>query len=481
MNAPYSCICKNNGLFENSSCHPQARQLQFCDANCLTCMRGVCVLCADLTYYPLGNKCFLCPDGSSSNNDGATCSTCHDSDCKICSGNGDKDCTLCRTLSLQDGKCACDPGYYKEEDSCVNCDPSCATCSGDGTNNCTSCLGPYSPSELNSCSCLTNEFEIQTDPLVCGQCHTSCLTCADSDMDSCLTCKDPEIPDIGNKRACSCLENQYISSKDPFTCNSCHISCKGCIDETSCISCENPKILQDNSCVCPGGYALVDNECVECDKGCSKCNKQPYNCTNCITPYVLYETLCICPENKNCGGSTNEPDQEYLKLTDKFENDLISLIFSEDLVSPLDSSNLGVKTISGIEILTSFELRTISGSQYQISIRFDPKYFSVKADLRLTFIDPIYSIRGLRLETYVYTYSITDHDYSPDTVASEILSKLSTANSRKSIPPASISASVANSFYAKDISFMWTYVNVAQILALMPLQNIKIPSNIKKI
>lgn len=76
-----------------------------------------------------------------------------------------------------------------------------------------------------------------------------------------------------------------------FRCAACHVSCETCRGSNSsqCVSCADGHFWHDGSCIrdCPAHhYAdLQQRECIECQPGCSECNKT--TCISCLDDWQI--------------------------------------------------------------------------------------------------------------------------------------------------------------------------------------------------
>jgi hypothetical protein len=156
--------------------------------------------------------------------------------------------------------CLCSGLTYVDatQTSCLGCSSiimDCNLCDDTLPTTCLTCMTGYSPSAdgLNCIAC----------PLNCGDCSTSttCNTCnlgyswngTDCDCGtpclSCLALTSGACSACTNATVCSgCAAGWYLAGS---TCTSCMPECQACGDGSSCLSCNNPFILNLlRQCVC---------------------------------------------------------------------------------------------------------------------------------------------------------------------------------------------------------------------------------------
>ncbi|KAL4494456.1 hypothetical protein ABPG72_019866 [Tetrahymena utriculariae] len=137
---------------------------------------------------------------------------------------------------------------------------------------------------------------------VIQQCILPCQTCLDSDFSLCLSCNNPSYHVVNSKFQCVCQENQYMVSN--YSCLNCDQSCKTCSDSTTCLTCQQGKVLYQNLCQdkCPDEYFLdSENKCQKCPNNCDQFD-QSGKCSKCQVNFYL-------DPNKKCVSSC--PDQYY--------------------------------------------------------------------------------------------------------------------------------------------------------------------------
>ena len=127
-------------------CHP-------CAYPCASCYTDIntCLTCAGGNHIFSQNSC-TCPSGTFDN--GTTgCDSC-DQKCLECSGSTETNCTACKlNMSLVNGECKSDKGFFWNGISSEPCSSKCLACSGTSTQ-CSECSSNYILSEIdNSCTC----------------------------------------------------------------------------------------------------------------------------------------------------------------------------------------------------------------------------------------------------------------------------------------------------------------------------------------
>jgi len=300
-----------------------------------------------------------------------------------CTGGSSKNCINCpKWLFLYDStQCVsdCPNGTYTDitNKKCIRCELPCGNCESNST--CLDCKIPYFGyyNDVNlTCvlKCPEGYFE-NLEYRKCEKCHYSCINCTGPLNTQCLSCNS----NLGYYKApnneknepsiCyqfNCIAGYYSEEKFDFdfdfdnrapikNCLPCHSSCKTCIagDKYSCTSCNNGRIphintttnlMQCISCqeINPGFYTNINGKCaeicgdgvnlgqVECDDG----NRE--NNDGC-------SSNCIIEMGYKCEKGINLPDLCYdttpprLYLSVLYGNN-IQLEFSE-LTFPVISSN----------------------------------------------------------------------------------------------------------------------------------------------
>ncbi|CAD8125277.1 unnamed protein product [Paramecium sonneborni] len=357
------CIaCKPlNALNKDGSCQPIT-----CNKNCQTCLDtnpNFCTTCnlsenrkLDVIY----GTCFcLSPYGIYID----ICKPCKEGYCNECEPFDFSQCTSCKPESnriLFDKKCFCQPGSYdpgNQDQVCLFCDQSCLTCSGPSNLQCTQCLDESISNRIffdNSCLCKLGYADYKIKESKCGKCHPRCRTCfqaADettnqncltcfpgenqcqdnygegndasniclpchytcgrcfnSEHTGCIFCLDSSNRYLQTSGECLCKPSYYDDQTNNIQCETCHYSCKECIDspeKDACIKCPESRVSSDPSagqfqCICESSHNFDDGFqilCQQCHYSCLTCNG-PFssNCLTCDTTYrQLDYSTCICP------------------------------------------------------------------------------------------------------------------------------------------------------------------------------------------
>lgn len=239
--------------------------------------------------------------------DGTWCRPCpEDLNCKTCQlENGIVKCTSCKDyMTIRDGVCSCQPGYYDGGYQCNSCNiQNCDKCKAD--QQCDKCMDGFYKSGKE-----------------CLPCDNTCATC--TGPGSCSTCKLT----YGQKCVSSCPSKTFQSEN---TCIDCDQSCKECNGpyKYNCVKCE--KYLYKNQCYSdcsylPGQFEL-NNACEKCNESCQSCSGNMNNCLSCNNNNYFYKNKCysncnflpnlytlssqfkcgLCNEScKTCDGPTNE-------------------------------------------------------------------------------------------------------------------------------------------------------------------------------
>ncbi|EAS02237.2 transmembrane protein, putative (macronuclear) [Tetrahymena thermophila SB210] len=231
-----------------------------------------------------------------------------DISCRTCDSIVNTKCLTCyNDRFLQANSCVlqCDPGYYKQGQSCIKCTNNCATCNSD--TFCLTCqtgylFVPASNQCVQSCGSLQSYYQYQQQ---CLPCDSKCYTCTDSQ--TCQSCNSNYYFVVGQNKCvdqagCNLLglytkANQCVQCESP--CATCQTTYNSC---TSCLT-GQPKIyLQGTQCQAkcnPGYYSDGGNKCQQCDGLCTTCTDQSRNCQSCISTAGFYQNKCYstCPSN----------------------------------------------------------------------------------------------------------------------------------------------------------------------------------------
>ena len=274
-------------------------------------------------YIPSTYDCVTsCPDGTyADTNDNNTCKPC-DNTCKTCSNNNSKHCTSCDStshlylLDTKDNRCvsSCPDGTLLNAiniHECIACDSSCKTCTQQ-PSQCTSCNDnsyyiDNTCISLSQCKAITNKYA-NTNTNTCDNCIEHCVTCGNT-YNECNTCEDNYVLYKGQCfiKETQCSDGMYLN--DINICEQCdnNISgskCKTCYrTSTTCTSCLDGFVLEDNKCVktCSYGYYLSDNglQCNKCIDNCARCSNGN-ECITCNNNYVLYSDSSSCISETYC-------------------------------------------------------------------------------------------------------------------------------------------------------------------------------------
>lgn len=339
-----------------------------CELPCTACSttQPVCTTCGD-GYTLTDGKCIVpncvrmnglqcaeCSTGLEPSISGLVCISC-DSPCATCV-TGTQECATCiagynldgtacvmpNCLTMNGQLCGvCVKGYYLANDalSCIACQSPCSSCMETATH-CTECPPGYRLNTiLNTCvidkcdktsetgdKCVncTEGFFVSESGTTCIQCSTQCKACSQSanlctkcntgytlESNSCLLSNCAQ---VDGDRCTKCSEGYFIT--DTFKCEKCGTQCKECQGTaTTCISCEQPYILQGGSCSisnciqianmlcdkCADGYYVTADKkrCLACDLSCKTCAASGPACTICADGYVLDSATSVCYKD-NC-------------------------------------------------------------------------------------------------------------------------------------------------------------------------------------
>ncbi|CAD8213212.1 unnamed protein product [Paramecium pentaurelia] len=239
--------------------------------NCSACLSG---------YYLVGQNCNQCPTSD--------CSLCR-LPCQVCVINS-SDCQTCNDLANQEGvTCQCKPGYIMNTSNyfCDQCQFPCVTCQTT-VNYCLTCAATYTiDSSTHTCSCLTNQYEVNGTPKTCQNCTSPCSTCTQSatNCGSCVTGLNRNL----QTNQCVCDDGYYENT----TCQPCQQPCINCISLSVCTSCKDPTYQSGSSCICQQTYFMNDSYmCQNCVAPCQNCSSELL-CESCIQNYYISGNNCL--------------------------------------------------------------------------------------------------------------------------------------------------------------------------------------------
>ena len=138
----------------------------------------------------------------------------------------------------------------------------------------------------------------------CVKCHSSCRTCLSEKI--CLTCNRTYVLVLGECLPCQtpCItcnktQNHCLSCKSSNMFNEVDFNCnKLCSTNTGCKNCD---IYSGRCYVCKDGYELADGLCQATNCGipnCTLCNVDGKTCKRCATGYSLTEGKCVVCSTK---------------------------------------------------------------------------------------------------------------------------------------------------------------------------------------
>ena len=287
--------CPNNYTIVNNKCIK-------CSNNCLECYPNkpnICTSC--INGYLLNGKCLeTCPKGFYASDNNMNCLKC-DEKCSKCLSQDN--CIECKPeFYLHNGSCIndCPKSMYSNLGKCFSCNiDNCDNCylSSPNTTVCSDCSKNfylYNNLCLNYCPKETYVDEIHNK---CIDCDTGCSACNSS---SCLSCKF-NFYFYNNKCYSKCPDGTFNNDKNN-TCELCLPECKTCYSNlpNSCIQCANNYVKNvDGSCsnfTSCGSFTYYDkstNTCKPCkEDDCKTCNSNN-NCIECDEGFDLIDNVCV--------------------------------------------------------------------------------------------------------------------------------------------------------------------------------------------
>ncbi|KAL4429269.1 hypothetical protein ABPG74_013575 [Tetrahymena malaccensis] len=231
-----------------------------------------------------------------------------DISCRTCDSIVNTKCLTCyNDRFLQANSCVlqCDPGFYKQGQSCNQCINNCATCKSDTV--CVTCqpgylFVPATNQCVQSCGTLQSYYQSQQQ---CLPCDSKCYTCTDSQ--TCQSCNNNYYFVAGQNK---CVDQAGCNNLGLFTkanqCVQCESPCATCQTTyntcTSCLAGQPNIYLQGTQCQakCNASYySDGGNKCQQCDGLCTTCTGSSRNCQSCISTAGFYLNKCFstCPSN----------------------------------------------------------------------------------------------------------------------------------------------------------------------------------------
>jgi len=442
-----------------------------------------------------------------------------------CTDGSSKNCINCpHWLFLYDSsQCVsqCPNGTYTDFSNkiCKKCESSCASCLSFA--KCTSCNPPYflyenSTKEACVLKCPDGYLE-NNESRKCEKCHRSCGKCVGPLNTHCLTCKtDLGYYKIGNKEpsVCyqfSCMVGYYSYEQvDPHNsgyfiknCFPCHSSCKTCIagDKYSCTSCnkgrfpllnQTTNLMQCISCqeLNPGFYTTIDGKCaeicgdginlgqVECDDG-NRINNDGCN-SNCM---VEYGYTCEKRFNNSDICYDNLPPLLYMRV---LYGNIIQLEFSELVLAGLNSTQIKNKIEINIKECSEFEWDF--ANNFTANQHINRVLINTQALCHLTGHESIIfkilstglfkdtsgnALKPLNIKTNAHA-----QNYMTD-VEKAVMENTGNFFSLSSMVTFGIIVGV-NMIQMTAVESFWTFINMLQMLSIIPLVDCNLPANLMK-
>ncbi|KAL4470423.1 hypothetical protein ABPG74_012034 [Tetrahymena malaccensis] len=272
--------CITDGYYidkTNKYCNqcPPEKKCKKCNNNnlkCTQCLSGFyllnsdsCIICGG-GYFKSGNNCFKCIDN---------CQTC----------TNDKKCIKCLpNFYLYNDGAQCVPcdnlGQFQQNDTCQSCHISCSKCKGKTENDCLECKEINQFNYKGKCEVCTRDGVFQREKQ-CLDCAQNCKFCTGIEEEKCSQCVDG-YNFMQDKKCGICPTDKNFFIDINGNCKKCHESCKTCINEKLCQSCEQGKYIQsDGRCDnCEQGFYIENKYCRQCKVGCSSCISY-FNCEQC--------------------------------------------------------------------------------------------------------------------------------------------------------------------------------------------------------
>ncbi|KAL4466559.1 hypothetical protein ABPG72_010610 [Tetrahymena utriculariae] len=334
VNTPTNCTIRNDcnlGYYKDSIDYT----CKICPVGCSECKSNLkCTKCSDYRYL-YANECMLiCPQGYYKDNLINICSPCS----VFCSSciDGTSNCDICSQFAYKEidtGLCIsqCKEQYFTNEliKQCEPCHPNCSKCVGSLENQCLNCITNL---YLEDGKCVQKCKKVALDGICvnqcpytyyinteneCKKCSQLCLECVDR-QDKCTKCA-ASIFYLSSSFSClqKCPSNGYYSDTSNYTCNKCLQGCIQCDNQSQCLKCEQPLVLNKqrlctgscesnqviyrNQCLdsCPSSTYQLSNQCFDCNIACKACLDDSTKCSECSASGLRLDDQCLlkCPED----------------------------------------------------------------------------------------------------------------------------------------------------------------------------------------
>ncbi|OMJ87112.1 hypothetical protein SteCoe_11262 [Stentor coeruleus] len=284
-------------------------------------------------------------------------------------------------------------------------------------------IGQYLDTSTNKCeSCPEECPDVCKSSNICELCIDDyCLSCKDYNISSCVQCT-PEL-EVINYLCYPCTSGYYYSYSTTH-CELCIGLCMTCSSETTCMTCkENSSLNSQSECVCDFGYTLFE-----------KCERNKFNVA-----------FTVKQENVAC------------------------LIFDEDLITPLENSQLEV-SIDGKKV--SFTIYYNVLSTYYITPEI-PIKVTKNSNLSIMILSNLISKNNALFESRILIASlfISDEVIAEKKLDSKAKDASDTAVTGKT---AGVSVAIGVSFLNLDPSSFFDFMNTAEMFYAVYLMNLKI-------
>ncbi|CAD8179449.1 unnamed protein product [Paramecium pentaurelia] len=326
------CECQN-GYFMNY----RLLECNQCDSSCRTCIdRQIkCTSCND-GFYLQDHKCKKCPQTCLKCDSYDKCINCVDgyyldkSQCKECKimisdknvcakCQNDKICTqaiegyyvdsqnmvnkceieYCKVCKDKQICERCDPNYFVEKGSCVQCQEGCISCERNNEQNqikCFNCSPNYTLSdEDGNCKKCPQNCKQCATPNTCNECQEGFQLSQDTQLCECQNANEYFL----NNKCQICVENcEECESKDKCkTCLTSYIvNNKGQCDKKKCKITKCELCQSDDSCEqCKDSIYFQEEKKCGCKGNCETCTLKDskQQCTSCKSKYYLKENECV--------------------------------------------------------------------------------------------------------------------------------------------------------------------------------------------
>ncbi|KAL4438881.1 hypothetical protein ABPG74_016601, partial [Tetrahymena malaccensis] len=408
-------------------------------------------------------------------------------------------------MVIVNGQCKCQSGMFwnAKQQKCLFCSEMCIECQ-DTDTNCTICRNKLGSPPSCQCPYLNQYLDSNFQ---CQQCQAKCQSCQQS-SDNCLVCSVNRLL----KTQCQCDLKYFKYATDinqPCQKIDCAFKCIGCTYfEDNCTLCrgnrinapicscpenfyeENPP--KENCMSCPSHtyYDQKQSQCLQCDETCLECRGGTQtDCKKCAFGLVLSQNnQCKCPQGQSPQKDKNDQIICYSYFNLQFRISLkriyyiIEIKFEQQIEGIIDSS-VFTNNISIILSEVPLELysytfhsfdpqRSILQIQLIVNKSFQAIYGYLifktnkpfKNDSSKTVLNPVYTKQPMFFEIGPYLFILDETNKQAVINMGDKIDQIQGGNQNLLD-------------FARNIQFLFYFLNSLQPIAMFLLVNAKLPQN----